>query len=175
MKYRMFSKASGGFTHVMSANAKCSIRLTNKVEQEETYTIKILDELDNEQATLATGTLASKASFTVEVILPKTYKLKLEAGDNVSTVVSKIAEVALTNGLVSQTIKTYKGDGVTTTFALGENAPANNSLELRVVCDDIYEAEYAIDYTLSSDKNSIEFLKVPYNGCDIKIYLDKQE
>lgn len=165
----------GSGAHVLPINTVVEARLTNTSASAQLYKIE-LKEVDSDNViVLAQGELEAKASTVIKCFAEAQQTLRIEADESVHTLLSKLQETTAGSGGYSLSRTYYVGDGTRRTFALGNNKPANNSLEVSVVIDSFYRARFGRDWSFSDDKSEIVMLKTPYAGADIEITLQKQE
>lgn len=165
---------NGSDTVVLPINSAIEVLSLNTSDVSAELLIELLDEDDEILGVFAKKTLEAKESHTVKIFVTTGQKIKITAVEEINSFISALQELTVAKGTYSNAIKTYRGDGQESTYALPENAPANNHLEIEILIDDFYRVPFG-EYSISEDGASVIFAKAPYLGADIKIKLFKQE
>ncbi|WP_162166290.1 hypothetical protein [Campylobacter fetus] len=164
----------GAGTHIVPINAAVQMRCTNVGTLKDNITIELYDELDTQIGVAGKFELEPNESYELKTFCEAGQKIKVSA-NSTHTLFSKLQETTVGKGSYSHSVKKYKGDGTIKEFLVGENAPANNFLEVSVVIDRFYICEYVKEWLFDTTRSRVVFVKPPYAGADIEIRLFKLE
>ena len=165
---------SGDKTISFNSNAVVSIGLYNASANPKAVTIDVLDELGRLKATLYSATLEGFKGYNTKIFVKNGQKLKVSADAGIGCNVGVINESYVAKGVLTTEYIACIGDGVKDEFSFN-GVNVNSFKEVRIVFDGLYEAIFAKDYELNSDKSGVVFYEIPANGLEFSIFITKQE
>lgn len=158
----------------INSQAVINISAFNPLDTPTGVKVKILDELGNEKAIIYQGELQAKSSYEAKLFANNGEKLEFEASSEVGFNVGILNENYIAKGILNTEYIVCVGNGVKSEFSFN-GLSVNSFKEVRIVFDGLYEAVFAKDYELNSDKSGVVFYEIPANGLEFIVFITKQE
>ncbi|ARR02213.1 hypothetical protein CVIC8964_0801 [Campylobacter vicugnae] len=158
----------------ISSQAIINISLFNTLATPKQVTIKIVDELGNTKSIIYQAQLQANSGYEAKVFANSGQKIEIVADAGVGGNVGILNENYIAKGVLNTEYISCVGDGVKSEFSFN-GISVNSFKEVRIIFDGLYEAVFAKDYSLNSDKSGVVFNQIPANGLEFIILITKQE
>lgn len=158
----------------INSQAVINISVFNPLDTPSGVKVKILDELGNTKSIIYQGELQAKSGYQAKIFANSGERLEFEASGEVGFNVGVLNETYIAKGILNTEYIPCVGDGVKSEFSFN-GLSVNSFKEVRIIFDGLYEAVFAKDYSLNSDKSGVVLNKIPANELEFIILITKQE